>query len=89
MPLFANWHGRFDASDRRIHLEYHHHLNRNQDQLSSMLQLMEANDFGYQLRAPGPPWPSERPIQEMLIYCYRKHIESDDHPDGDAPAATA
>jgi hypothetical protein len=52
-----------------------------------MLQLMEANDFGYQLRAPGPPWPSERTFQEMPIYCYRKHIES--HDDGDALAATA
>jgi hypothetical protein len=37
-----------------------------------MLHLIEANNFGYQLRAAGPSWPSERVFQDMLIYCYRK-----------------
>jgi FkbM family methyltransferase len=55
---------------RRIHLEYHHHLNADEDQLASMLHFVEVNNFGYQLRAAGPPWPSERVFQDMMIYCY-------------------
>jgi FkbM family methyltransferase len=71
---------------RRIHLEYHHHLDQDQDQLASMFHLIEANDFGYQFRAAGPPWPSERVFQDMSIYCYRK---GDGHADVDALAATS
>jgi FkbM family methyltransferase len=74
---------------RRIHLEYHHHLDQDQDQLGSMLHLIEAYDFGYQLRAAGPPWPSSRAFQDMLIYCYRKHREGDLHADVDTLTAMA
>ena len=34
---------------RRIHLEYHHHIDHSVDNLSSLLRLMEEHGFGYQL----------------------------------------
>lgn len=57
----------------RLHLEYHHHVDRSVDKLSWMLQLLEENGFGYQLRAHTlSPWPSERSFQDISIYGYRK-----------------
>ena len=35
---------------KRLHLEYHHHIDASADKLSTMLQLIENNGFGYQLR---------------------------------------
>lgn len=64
---------------RRIHLEYHHHLQAERDELSSMLHLMESNDFGYQICAAGVPSSSEREFQDMMIYCYNKAIQQDIH----------
>jgi lysozyme family protein len=57
---------------RRLHLEYHHHIDASADKLSSMLRLIEYNGFGYQLRAIARPWPSEASFQDISIYCYRK-----------------
>jgi FkbM family methyltransferase len=62
---------------KRIHLEYHHHIDTSVDRLSSMLRLIEENDFGYQLRVnkgfwPFPQWPSEASFEDVSIYCYRK-----------------
>jgi hypothetical protein len=42
---------------RRLHLEYHHHIDATADKLSSMLRLIEDNGFGYQLRSIAKPWP--------------------------------
>jgi FkbM family methyltransferase len=57
---------------KRLHLEYHHHIDASADKLSSMLQLIETNGFGYQLRTPTQRWPSEASFQDISIYCYRK-----------------
>ena len=57
---------------RRLHLEYHHHIDATADKLSSMLRLIESNGFGYQLRSIAKPWPSEAVFQDISIYCYRK-----------------
>ncbi|MDB5359558.1 MAG: hypothetical protein JWO51_855 [Rhodospirillales bacterium] len=57
---------------KQIHLEYHHHIMPNEDRLSSMLQLLESNGFGYQLVTRSNDWPSPRIFQDVSIYCYRK-----------------
>jgi len=60
---------------KRLHLEYHHHIDTSVDNLSDMLRLIEENGFGYQLRAnmqPDQTWPSEASFQDVSIYCYRK-----------------
>jgi FkbM family methyltransferase len=57
---------------RRLHLEYHHHIDKSVDSLSRMLRLLEENGFGYQLRAHTlAPWPSEASFQDISIYAYR------------------
>jgi FkbM family methyltransferase len=57
---------------KRVLLEYHHHLQPDRDDLSWFLGTFEKAGFGYQFKARGPSWPSERVFQEMMIYCYRK-----------------
>jgi hypothetical protein len=61
-------------SIRRIHMEYHHHIDGDIDRLSSILQLLERHCFGYQIRtAPTTQWPIERTFQDISVYCYQKH----------------
>ena len=60
---------------RRIHLEYHHHIDHSVDNLSSLLRLMEEHGFGYQIRSSPRIWPSERDFQDVSIYFYRKPCE--------------
>lgn len=53
----------------RIHLEYHHHIDGQPDNLSETLDLLESAGFGYQIRSDG----SQRPgtFQDISIFCYR------------------
>ena len=57
---------------KRLHLEYHHHIDGSVDKFSSTLRLIEENGFGYQMRADSFPWPAEGVFQDVAIYCYRK-----------------
>jgi FkbM family methyltransferase len=58
---------------RRLHLEYHHHIDKSVDNLSRILRLLEESGFGYQLRAHTlAPWPAEASFQDISIYGYRK-----------------
>lgn len=45
---------------KRLHLEYHHHIDATEDNISSALNLMEKNGFGYQLRAEADRWPTSK-----------------------------
>jgi len=56
---------------KRIHLEYHHHINPEDNNLSETLRLLENCGFGYQLRTSTRRWPQERAFQDISIYCYR------------------
>ena len=58
---------------RQIHLEYHHHINGNEDKLSSVLKLLEDAGFGYQLRPKG--WIHDAPatFQDIAIFAYNKN----------------
>jgi FkbM family methyltransferase len=56
---------------RRIHLEYHYHLDRDQDQLASIAPY-RGKRFRISAARSRPLWPSKRVFQDMLIYCYRK-----------------
>ena len=57
---------------QRIVLEYHHHIDRDNDIAGEFLSTLERNGFGYQLSAPlRPPFP-ERELQFFFIYAYRK-----------------
>jgi FkbM family methyltransferase len=59
---------------KQMHIEYHHHIDRSADTLSSMLKLLEVEKFGYQLAAQ-PEYgrsPAPATFQDIGIYCYRK-----------------
>jgi FkbM family methyltransferase len=59
---------------KKIHLEYHHHITRGVDQLSSMLRLLEEQGFGYQIQSRPARWAVQDMFQDIAIYCYRKTV---------------
>lgn len=59
-------------SVQRIVLEYHHHIDRERDDLSNLLKLLEEAGFGYHIECKmGRPFPEYR-FQDMLVYAYSK-----------------
>ena len=53
-------------------LEYHHHIEPKDDTLSRILDILENNGFGYQLRSHlNVPFKREE-FQDILIYAYQK-----------------
>ena len=53
-------------------IEYHHHMNRNSDNLSHILGTLENNGFGYQI-ADTVRLPFEKNVYQVgLIYAYKK-----------------
>lgn len=57
---------------KQMHLEYHHHIDGNNDALSSMLKLIEDNGFGYQIASEAGHQAKPRTFQDISIYAYRK-----------------
>ena len=57
---------------RRMHLEYHHHIDTARDDLSTTLTMLEQSGFGYQIKANLYPWPKDAAFQDIAIYCYNK-----------------
>lgn len=53
-------------------VEYHHHMNPNEDNFSKILKILEDNDFGYQIISLDRRVFGKRLFQDMLIYAYRK-----------------
>lgn len=57
---------------REMVIEYHHHIDENQDKMSNILNILEKNGFGYQFdTAFAAPFIGKK-FQDMLIYAYRK-----------------
>ena len=59
-------------SINQIFLEYHHHLNPEQDHLSELFRIFEENGFGYQLHSPFKRPFARRAFQDIQIYAYRR-----------------
>jgi FkbM family methyltransferase len=59
---------------KRMAIEYHHHLDAEEDSLSGVLGALERNGFGYQLEArlAGSAGSRERHYQNVLIQAYTK-----------------
>jgi FkbM family methyltransferase len=63
--------GKLAQVDQMI-LEYHHHVQVNEDALGDFLALLEKSGFGYHLRAPlALPFPQGEP-QNFMMNAYRK-----------------
>ena len=60
------------ANVMQMHLEYHHHIHRQKDDLAGILQILETSDFGYQIRADQRPWPIRGGFQDVSLYAYKK-----------------
>lgn len=56
---------------KKIHLEYHHHIDTNADTLSIILNLLEQSGFGYQIKANSSRWPTPQ-FQDISIFCYQR-----------------
>jgi FkbM family methyltransferase len=53
-------------------VEYHHHIDGQKDILSEFLEILEQNNFGYQVQTKlYPPFKSQD-FQDILIYAYSK-----------------
>jgi FkbM family methyltransferase len=63
-------------SFRHMVIEYHHHIEPEDDRLSAFLLELERHGFGYQVRAM--PYGVRRPrqFQDLLVYAYRKNDQS-------------
>jgi hypothetical protein len=58
---------------RQIHLEYHHHIDCEEDKLSAMLGILEKEGFEYQIAGGRTSrWPKAGSFQDISLYCYRK-----------------
>lgn len=56
---------------RNMVIEYHHHVDSDKNSLSEFLGCLEANGFGYQLRASFRSPFKSRAFQDVLLYAYR------------------
>jgi FkbM family methyltransferase len=54
----------------QIHLEYHHHIEDADDNLSETLAMLERAGFGYQIRSDGSQKAGA--FQDISIYCYKR-----------------
>jgi FkbM family methyltransferase len=52
-------------------IEYHHHIEKNVDDLSKFLKILEDNNFGYQIESSPDP-SKNRSFQDIMIYAYHK-----------------
>lgn len=56
----------------RMTVEYHHHVDGDQDRLSELLSLLERNGFGYQLEARIAASGRPEQFQNVIVRAYRK-----------------
>ncbi len=59
---------------KQLHLEYHHHIKEQKDELSLILKLLEDNNFGYRVAASTcrGKLPTRGAMQDVAIFGYRK-----------------
>jgi FkbM family methyltransferase len=76
-----NEQGKLDCINQ-IAIEYHHHIYRDQDNLSEVLRILETAGFGYQIESSfSRPYQAYK-FQNILIYAYRKTDENFSQPLG-------
>jgi hypothetical protein len=68
---------------QQMHLEYHHHIGKAPDNLSSLLRILEGEGFGYQISAQRYLLNSQilwnrgaglaaGAFQDVSLYCYKR-----------------
>lgn len=56
----------------QMSIEYHHHIDTNQDNFSQFLKVIEANNFGYQLHASQNTPFTLKVFEDIQIHAYNK-----------------
>jgi len=56
----------------QVAIEYHHHIDSKVDEFSSILKILEKNNFGYQIKAEQKPPFAEGKFEDILIFAYKK-----------------
>lgn len=57
---------------KQMTIEYHHHIQRNVDEMSIILSILEKNGFGYQISADQSFPIRYNKLQDIMIYAYKK-----------------
>lgn len=57
---------------REMIIEYHHHIDPECDNLSKMLSILEASNFGYQINTFSTKTSEKKSFQDMIIRAYQK-----------------
>ena len=57
-------------------IEYHHHIEPQEDKFSNILIILEDNGFGYQLISLTQRFPDRETFQDILVYAYQKHLDA-------------
>ena len=50
---------------KRMHVEYHHHIDPRKNALSRILKILEDNGLGYQIRTIPAEWPTATRFQDI------------------------
>ena len=57
----------------QISVEYHHHIDPKQDNFSKFMQILEKNNFGYQIHAGQNTPFSLHTFEDIQIHAYQKY----------------
>ena len=57
---------------KKMLIEYHHHIKKDDDNFSLILSILEMNNFGYQITSSSYPPFQEGKYQDILIFAYKK-----------------
>ena len=57
---------------KQIAIEFHHHINKNEDKFSQALELLECEGFGYQMESHFPPNHRLYKFQDIMVCAYNK-----------------
>ena len=58
----------------QMSIEYHHHIDTNQDNFSRFLKLIETNNFGYQLHASQNTPFTLKVFEDIQVHTYNKNV---------------
>jgi FkbM family methyltransferase len=58
---------------RQMVIEYHHHVDKDRDDLSKMLKLLEDDGFGYQISAKCTGLLERQRFQDIMVFAYQKN----------------
>lgn len=59
---------------KQMIIEYHHHIQPDEDRLSEFLRILEQHGFGYRIKGHYSPHQTRDQFQDLLVHAYSKQI---------------